>query len=81
MEDIFFKSMAEIAVPSVICFWLLFKHTKALEENTKVTQEQVAAINNLIHQNERLLDDIKEIKANVNHLIQRGGVELAKSQH
>lgn len=81
MEELIFKTMAEIAVPSVICFWLLFKHTKALEENTKATQNQANAINNLVNQYARMHDDIKEIKANVNNIICQGGIHFDRSQH
>ena len=81
MEEMIFKTMAEIAVPSVICFYLLFKHTKALEDNTKATQAQANAINNLVNQYEKMHDDLKDIKANVHHLVniqQRSGINEYK---
>ena len=63
-------------MPSVICFYLLLKHTKALDANTAATQAQAAAINNLVNQYEKMHDDLKDIKANVHHLVniqQRSG--------
>ena len=54
MEELLFRTVSECGVPTIVCFFLLFRGTKAMDGLTE-------AINALVRHNEHIERDIDHI--------------------
>ena len=55
MDEMLLKAIAEFGVPTIICFFLLFRFTKSIDALTD-------AINNLVKSNTQVVSDVRELK-------------------
>ena len=56
MEEMLFRTVADFGVPTVVCFFLLFKGTKSMDALT-------ASINELIRSNARVEQSLARLES------------------
>ena len=61
MEDLILKGLMDFGVPTIICFYLLFRFTKSIDGLT-------AAINDVIKYNGEMIGGIHRIEDSQKHL-------------